>query len=233
MVGEKLVPILDGIERSVAAARELIASENARVRLAVPSGFMRVFTKALTEFRRAHPELSLEIVSGARPVDLERGEADLAIRARTIVADDLVARKLCVTGWSLYASDGYLARHPVPIDLDDLTGHEVIGFDVALANSPGARWIDAHAAQVAIVMRSREMTDVIAAAASGIGIAVVPCLVGDAEPAVNRLTREVVATHELALVYRRDARRSANVRLVARFASDAVTQNAAIIKGLR
>ncbi len=230
-LGEKLAPLAEGVERTVLAARAVVEAEKARVKLAVPSGFTRVLGTALADLRRAHPELSLEIVSGARPVDLERGEADLAIRARAIVSDDLIARRLCTTGWSLYAAQAYLDRHPGRFDLDDLTGHEVIGFDVALAGSPGAKWIEERASQVTIAVRSREMTDVVVAAASGVGIAVVPCLVGDAEPAMKRLTPAVVAAHEISLVYRREARFSANVRAVARFVVDTVARNAALISG--
>jgi DNA-binding transcriptional LysR family regulator len=230
-LGESLAPLVENVERAVVAARALAEGEKARVKLAVPSGFMRVFSGALGELRRAHPELSLEIVSGARPVDLERGEADLAIRSRTVVGDDLVARRLCTTGWSVYASQAYLDRHRGRFDLEDLTGHEVIGFDVALAGSPGARWIEARASQVTISMRSREMTDVVGAAASGVGLAVVPCLVGDAEPKLQRLTPAVVATHELVLVYRREGRLSASIRAVARFVADTVVRNAPLITG--
>jgi DNA-binding transcriptional LysR family regulator len=232
-VGKKLLPILEAIERSVAAAHALVASEKARVRLAMPSGFMRVFTNALADLRQTHPEISVEIVSGSRPVNLERGEADLAIRSRAIVSDDLVARKLCVAGWSLYASEAYLARHPGKIDVDNLAGHEVIGFDASLAGSPGGRWVAARAKQVTVTMRGREMVDMIAAAASGIGIALVPCVLGDAEPKLKRLARQIVVTHEMALVYRREARLSPNVRLVARAIFEAVKHNAALITGVR
>jgi DNA-binding transcriptional LysR family regulator len=232
-LGEKILPVVETVERAVHSVGELVATERARVKLAVPSGFARVFSTALADLQRAHPEISLELVSGARPVDLAAGEADLAIRARAIVGRDLVARKLCVTGWSLYASDGYLARHPGPFDPEALAGHEVIGFDPAIAQSPGARWLEARAARVTIPMRSREMTDIIAAAASGVGIAVVPCLIGDAEPGMRRLTAEVVATHELALVYRREARVSSGVRAVARFVVDTVRKNESLILGAR
>jgi hypothetical protein len=51
---------------------------------------------------------------------------------------------------------------------------------------------------------------------------------------MNRLTREVVATHELSLVCRRETPTFAERRrLVARFVSNAVRQNAAMIEGLR
>jgi len=232
-LGEKVLPVVEAVERAVQSVGALVATERARVKLAVPSGFARVFSTELANLHRLHPDISLELVSGASPVDLAAGEADLAIRARAIVSGDLVTRKLCVTGWSLYASDAYLARHPGPFDPETLAGHEVIGFDPALAKSAGARWLAARAADVTIPMRSREMTDIIAAAASGVGIAVVPCLVGDAEPGMRRLTADVVTTHELALVYRREARVSPGIRAVARFVVDTVKKNESLILGAR
>ena len=84
-----------------------------------------------------------------------------------------------------------------------------------------------------IFARGREMVDIIAAAASGIGIALVPCFLADAEPKLKRLARQIVVTHEMALVYRREARHAPNVRLVARVVSEAVKQNAALITGVR
>jgi DNA-binding transcriptional LysR family regulator len=61
----------------------------------------------------------------------------LAIRSGPLLDEDLVARKLCKTGWSLYASQAYLARRPAPADPNDLTGHEVIGYDLSLITVPG------------------------------------------------------------------------------------------------
>lgn len=65
-------------------------------------------------------------------------------------------------------------------------------------------------------LRSREMTDVFGAALSGIGLAVLPCLLGDAEPALTRLTPQVIALQNLSLVYPREFRNSESVRAAAR-----------------
>ena len=126
-LGEKVLPVVEAVERAVQSVGALVATERARVKLAVPSGFARVFSTALANLHRLHPDISLELVSGASPVDLAAGEADLAIRARAIVSGDLVTRKLCVTGWSLYASDAYLARHPGPFDPETLAEVAKIG----------------------------------------------------------------------------------------------------------
>lgn len=230
-LGERVAPLLVDVERAVAAIRELVAAERARVRLAVPSGFTPLFAAAHARLRASRPELSLEIISGARPVDLKRGEADLSIRSGPVTDKELVARKLCVSGFSLYASHSYLARNPRPIDPADLTGHELIGFDPALAGAPPARWIAGHAAGATIVLRSREMTDVLGAALGGVGLAVLPCLLGDAEPALTRVTPDVLATANLSVVYRREARLSDPIRAVIRFVIDTITDHAEAISG--
>jgi DNA-binding transcriptional LysR family regulator len=230
-LGEQALPLVEEVERAVAKVRALVASQKSRVRLAVPSGFTRFFTEGLARLREKHPELSLELISGARPVDLKKGEADVALRSGLVADDDLVARKLGVSGWSLYASDAYLARKPGPIDPDELSGHDVIGYDASLSSVPAAQWIEERATKARIVLRSREMTDMLAAAASGVGLAVLPCSLADPEPTLRRLTPKVVATRDIFLVYRREARMSDEVRAVIQFVVDVMREHAARLSG--
>jgi len=233
-LGERVAPLVQEVERSVIAVRELVASERARVRLAVPSGFTRLFTAArLAELREEHPKLSLELLSGSRPVDLRRGEADLALRSGPVKDDELVVRKVAEGGWSLYAAASYLTRKPRPTNLDDLSGHDLIGYDAALAAVPAARWIEERGKKGTIVLRSREMTDMLAAALSGVGIAALPCSLADEEPGLVRLTDDVIATRSVSLVYRKEARLSAEVRAVIRFVVDVMEDNATRLSGKR
>jgi DNA-binding transcriptional LysR family regulator len=87
-LGESVVPLVEDMERTVLAIRDVVAAAKARVRLAMPSGFARIFTTRLGELGRDHPGIALELVSSARPVDLDRGEADLAIRSGPVVRQD-------------------------------------------------------------------------------------------------------------------------------------------------
>jgi DNA-binding transcriptional LysR family regulator len=231
-LGEQALPLVEEVERAVAKIRALVASQRSRVRLAVPSGFTPFFTEGLARLRAKHPELSLEIVSGSRPVDLKKGEADVALRSGLVADDDLVARKLGVSGWSLYASDAYLARKPGEIDPDDLSEHEIIGYDASLSSVPAAKWIEERATKARIVLRSREMTDMLAAAVSGVGLAVLPCSLADGETTLRRLTPKVVATRDIFLVYRREARLSAEVRAVIQFVADVMREHADRLSGV-
>jgi DNA-binding transcriptional LysR family regulator len=71
------------------------------------------------------------------------------------------------------------------------------------------------------------------AAASGLGLALLPCLLGDAEPALRRLTPAVLATRALSLAYRREARLSEQLRAVIRFVTHLIDHHAARIGGVR
>lgn len=96
---------------------------------------------------------------------------------------------------------------------------------------PPARWLEERAAGASVVLRSREMTDMVAAASSGLGLAVLPCVLADAEAGLVRLTPEVVATRALSLVYRREMRLSAPVSAVIDFVFEIFRANAGAIEG--
>jgi DNA-binding transcriptional LysR family regulator len=232
-LGEKLAPLVHDMGRAAAAVDALVNAQKATVRLAVPSGFTRIFADALSRPNAKGLKFSLDILSGARPRDLKQGEADLAIRAAPLADQNLIAGKLCEAGFSLYASAAYLDRRPAPVDPHDLTGHDVIGYHASLSAAPPSRWLEKHAAGAVIVLRSREMTDVLSAALSGIGLAVLPCLLGDAEPALTRLTPQVLAKQNLSLVYPREFRASESMRAAIGFVRAVVRQHALLISGVR
>jgi DNA-binding transcriptional LysR family regulator len=232
-LGEKLGPLVEEVERAVAAVHDVVDTRGASVRLAVPSGFTGIFAVALAQPRRERLPFSLAILSGPRPVDLKKGEADLAIRVGPLTDQDLVASRLCDSGFSLYAAEAYLAGCRTPIDPNDLSGHDVIGFDANLSAAPPAKWLLAHAAKAVTVLRSSQMTDVLTAALGGIGLAVLPCFLGDVEPGLRRVTSQVLATQPLSLVYRREARLSEPVRAAIRFVKTVVRQHSGLIGGSR
>jgi DNA-binding transcriptional LysR family regulator len=220
-IGADVAPLVDDLERTVAAIRALVDARRRHVRLATPSGFAPLFTTHIGKLRARDATVSLELVSGAKPVDLAAGDADLALRVGPINDASLVRKKLGEVGWGLYASPDYLARAG-SVDPDALSGHDVIGFEDSLARSPAAQWLDARAATARIVLRSREMVDMRDAALAGIGVAVLPCVLGDGATLV-RITREPIARRPIALVYRRDAKLSAAIRNVIAFVTEVIS----------
>ncbi|RRH93425.1 hypothetical protein EH240_29710 [Mesorhizobium tamadayense] len=230
-LGRRLLPLGEDLERAIEAMTALARSGTRRVRLALPTGFSPFFAERMAAFRKTCPDISLELTSGSRRVDLRHGEADLAVRIGTVADETLVARRLCVSGWSLYASRAYLDRHPMPIDPHQLSGHEIIGFHDSLAGVPGARWIEAYGKGATIVLRVAEMTEMLAAALGGAGLAVMPCMLAEPEPRMVRLTPDILGSHPVSLVYRREIGDEAPVRAVIRFVIAVVGDRAALIGG--
>ena len=231
-LGKKLVPLVSEVERAVVAVTESVTDQKARVRVAMPSGMARFFTRNIARLRSTHPEVSLEMMSGARHADLMKGEADLALRVGPPGHDELVARKLCEMGWSLYASARYLERKHEPIDPDDLTGHEIVAYDTSIvASFPPARWLEDHAQKAAVVVRNRELTEMVDSILSGAGLGLIPCWFAAFEPSLMRLSPDVLVSRSFSVVYRREVLRVPHMRAVIDFLVSVVEENAATIDG--
>lgn len=234
-LGDSLVSRAEEIERSVRDLQARAVSQGGSVRIAVPTGFVELFTphlpELLAEMGRKHPQTSIEFLSAMRPVDLSKGEAELAIRVGPVTDETLVARKIDEVGWSLYASPEYLARRPAPADPRDLSGHEVLGFNPEFSGLPGARWIAEHGAGANVALLHRGIEDLIAAAAAGLGLAVLPCLAGDREPRLRRLTAEILGWQTLSIVYRREVLLSKPVQTVMRFITEILRTYAPVMRG--
>ena len=230
-LGEKLVRLAADIERSVTSLQVEASAQASCVRLAVPSGFIGQFTPHVGRLRKSHPEISLEVLSGSRNVDLNKGEAELALRVGTVGDENLVARKIGEVGWSLYASREYLARNKAPVDPRKLAGHQILGFDASLSGLPGAKWLAEHGKEATVALVHRELADMRASAIGGVGLAVLPCLLADGEPALKRLTTEVLGRQTLSLVCRREALVAKPVQTVVRFVVDVMRERAKAIHG--
>jgi DNA-binding transcriptional LysR family regulator len=234
-LGESLVPRAETVERAVQELQANAVAQGGQIRVAVPTGLMNLFTphlpELLAELRRKYPDTSLEFLSAIRPVDLTKGEAELAIRVGPVTDETLVARKIGESGWSLFAAPEYLARHPAPADPRDLSGHDVLGFNPEYASLPGAKWIAEHGAGANIVLLHRGIEDLVASAVAGLGLAVLPCLAGDREPRLARVTSEILGRQNLSIVYRREVLLSQPVQTVIRFITGVLRTHTQVMRG--
>jgi DNA-binding transcriptional LysR family regulator len=230
-LGDRLVPMAEEMERSVGALQAEAGTQSTRVRLALLTGFVGLFTAHMDRLHRSHPEISLEFISGNHRADLFKDEAELALRAGPVGDERLVARKLTDIGWSLYASAEYLRDHPPPKDPRVLTGHKLVGFGENLRGVPGAKWIEEHGKGATIVIQLQDAADFVTAAATGVGLALLPCILATTDPRVIRVTPEVIGRMPLSLVYRRETLLAKPVQHVVRFVLDVMQEEAKTIRG--
>lgn len=233
--GAAIVGSAEQIEEAARCVVRRVAGEDERVdgtvRLTTSEGLSGFLVKRLAPLRARHPDLLVEVLVGNRAFDLMRGEADLALRFSSTDQGDLIVRKLATVGWSIYASQGYLATRPAPPSPEELTGHDVIGFDDAMAGIPGARWLADHGAGTRVILRGNSIVSVLNACIVGMGVAVLPCFLGDDESTLCRLSRRVLNARDLSLVVHPDLARVARVRVVLDYLAEITAADATLLRG--
>lgn len=209
LAAEAVAARLDELAKKIGGVAEV---PRGHVRVSATDGFATLLYGGLAALREDYPEIIVDLHVSSNSVDLARGEADIAIRAFRETRGDLVTRKVADVGWSLYAASSYLARKPFAFEGCRLDGHDIIGFADVASRTPGARWLEEHAAGATVVLRATSTTAAMNAARAGMGIAVVPCFTSDAS--VQRIMPKIVATSEVFLVTTADGKATARVRIV-------------------
>ena len=133
------------------------AEEQLITRGELPAGRLRVdaatpfllhqLVPLIQSFKKAFPDIQLQITSNEGYVDLLEKKTDLAIRIGKLTDSTLHARPLGKSLLYMLASPEYLAARGVPKKVSDLSGHDLIGFtDAKILNHwplPGLEQIDA------------------------------------------------------------------------------------------
>src|SRR3954471_16291451 len=83
-------------------------------------------TPALLDFAAAYPEVSLDVSSTDRMVNLVEEGFDVAVRIGQLPDSSLIARKLAAVRIVTCAAPAYLQRAGVPLQPQDLSRHEAI-----------------------------------------------------------------------------------------------------------
>lgn len=237
--GRRLLESLGGL------ARDLEAFERgglARGDEGGASGLVRIATTEVTAqhllersvpaLRERHPGLTVEIVTGNSPADLTRGEADLAVRFLKPAGVEIVARELGAVRYGLYASPGYLSRRPAPPSPGRLEGQDLVMPTRELRGGPEEAWLSAHAGGARVAVQSNSLPTIASAAAAGLGLAVLPTVLGDGDSRLTRLwALEDIEPRAVWLLYHRDARSTARVRVAAAAVEDDLRERIARAAG--
>lgn len=122
----QLVEDFDALESSV-GERQQSPRGVVRVNTAPAHGRLCI-TPLLPGFFRLYPDVTIELSTSERQVDMVGEGVDLAVRHGRLVDSTLTARKLSETDFVLAASPAYLAAKGVPTRIADLDRHTCIVF---------------------------------------------------------------------------------------------------------
>ncbi len=171
----------------------------------------------MDDFLKEYPEVEVHLVMEDRELDLAQREADIAIRMRAPVQADLIQRKLFTVHYHMYATKEYLESRGTPKTLDDIADHTIIAYGETAA--PEIREINWLLEQTrrrlggkGRTVRINNVTGILCATESGLGIAAVPDYVAADRPHLIRVLPDVPGpSFDVHLVYADALRQSKRV----------------------
>ncbi len=188
------------VQESLALLDE--AAETARDARTVPAGHLRVTTSVdfgielmpgiVASFRRAYPQITVDMINTDARLDLAANRIDLALRLGDTEETGYRAALFLRLWIGLYAAPDYLARRPAPMSLAALAEHDLI----LSRERPGALGImlsdgQGRTEQVALspAVRASDFATVLRLTLAGTGIGHLPSAVAAGSVANGALVR--------------------------------------------
>jgi DNA-binding transcriptional LysR family regulator len=238
-VGERMAAAAERMEDEALAFERDVAGRDRHL-----SGLLRVtsaetlsyrlLTPHLAAFRKAHPGIVVEFAIDNRILNLSRREADVALRPQRPKEDDLWGRRISGVAWAVYCARAYLdSNHFKIATFKDIGRHPLIGWDDAAPRFGAADWLEQTAAANAFVYRTASLVNQLLAAKAGIGLAVLPCYLGDPEPDLARVFAKPIPelAAELWIVTHVDIRNTTRVRAFFDFLCDRLVRERDLFEG--
>jgi DNA-binding transcriptional LysR family regulator len=181
----------------------------------------------LPAFGQQYPEINIEIVTGYNSLDIDKREADMALRITRRPPPHLVGKRLAAVAFAPFASRDYLRQHDLQSSTSCWIGYQ--------RNAPeGAPdWVRNSAyPQLPVRGVFESLLSQLAGARAGLGIGMLPCLLGDPDPLLVRLEPgKQSPVLELWLLTHRDMRTTARLRTLMQFIAGVVGHNQALLEG--
>jgi DNA-binding transcriptional LysR family regulator len=237
-VGQRMAAAAERMEDEAFALARDIAGRDHRLtgHLRVTSSETlahRILTPLLASYRRAHPGIVVELIIDNRVLSLTRREADVALRPMRPAEGDLWGRKLADVAWAVY---GASARLKTGLNgVTDLKAHPLIGWDAGTVGINAAEWLASAVPEGAIVYRTSSLINQLAAAKTGIGLALLPCYLGDSEHGLERALPHPIPelARELWIVTHHNLRQTARVRAFFDLVGNGLAAEQALFEGRR
>jgi len=136
-----------------------------------------ILAPLLSDFRRRYPEVTLEVIVTGDLVNLQRHDADVALRVSRRASEHLHGVRLAEFGLGVHAHKDRAAEMERPVVLTD---HDWIGFDESMTYTGVARFMIEHGLERRVVFRVNSLIACCEAVRHDIGLGVMPYYAGAA-----------------------------------------------------
>lgn len=174
----------------------------------------------IADYTKTYPEVDVEVLTGTRLFNLAQREADVAFRIVPFDTADLVQRRLFRLDYGVYVADGA----PEP-RFGDGAGFRLITHDTSTGQFPDIAWLIESFPNARLILRSNNRNVQGRMCREGVGIAVLPQVVGSRIPGIRKLDLpDEPPSREIWMGYHRDLRRLQRLRAFISTVSDHLAQ---------
>ena len=162
----------------------------------------------LASFQKKHPYIVVNLLSSNSVLDLNRRDADVAIRPTQSPDPNLIGHRLCDLELGVYARPD-LINHQEEINIFDLNW---VGLDDSFTGTQILNWYRSEIKPESVTMRCDSFVTLRMAAENGLGLALLPHFLGDSSDKLIRLDAQTAElTTGLWILTHPDLIRSARV----------------------
>ena len=175
-VGERMQELAQQADGAVQAIEREVSGRDME-----PRGVVRLTTTlnlattlvpaVIRDLRASHPGILVEVAVGDSDYDMNRRQADLALRVTARPPEHLVGRHLASLHWSICAAAS--RRGALPAAAAALAGESLIGADSAIIRLAAFQWLEDNYREQ-IIARANDLGAMAAMARTGIGLALLP-----------------------------------------------------------
>ena len=216
---------LSSIERKLIGSDDNLQGE---IRITMPELLgQHLLMAGIAEFSNAYPNIELHLLGTNENLNLANREADVAFRICDEPPEYLIGRKLAVIHRACYMARKDLPKLEEP---EWLPNQNWIGWTDTQRRPIGklAREYPKLASKHKISNSDFQIT----ACAMGMGISILPCLIGDAQPELVRIPPYVTEDKfDLWILSHPDLRKNAKIQAFVRFMTDFIVNKKPLIEG--
>src|SRR5471032_1943143 len=195
---------LAGLDREMSGVVRIAATEGVAAQWLVPR---------LSQLRRSHPDIIVQVLAGDQVLDLATRQADLAIRFFRPTSNQLVAARVGQFNMSIFAAPNYIEQYGMPQKLEDLRDHHIVDH-TTLHSLPAMKpWSEVVERSQSVVLRTNSSYAAIEAVRVGYGISVFPDYVTKSSNLVA-MPIDLHIARDIWLVSHEETNKGARIRTV-------------------
>lgn len=229
-VGERLVkPAERMADEAHAIERQVVADSqelSGLLRVTVAEICTQVLAMpAISQFIRQYPSINLEVISSNAELDLAARDADVAVRVTEDPPQDLVGKRIGLLAYAVYGVEAMYERV--------MEGDQTVPCITWIGDGHSKpEWVTKSFTKTPYIYRCSGLAFMQRMVQEGLGVAQMPCALGDSDPLLRRIpVRYVEAGWGLWVLSHVDLRTTARVRLFRDYLVSELEQKLDLIEG--